>query len=204
MAATVQIGTIFESPVFKGLSMLDEAQRAIENDQAREGLDELFSGLTTIRNQMDRDEWAAFTQYARDAHELAAAIFQDPMTRRAYEKPRGYAGDAVMMDYLYRVHLATAAESATLTGRAIFRYIQDRPAGQAVRYRRVHIASLIDQLAATKRDAGVLAVASGHLREAELSRALAIGNLNQYVALDADAESLKEVRPRKARGTAGA
>src|SRR5215471_16334510 len=40
---------------------------------------------------------------------------------------------------------------------------------------------------------GVLAVAAGHLREAELSNALASGRLDRFVALDADAESLRDI-----------
>src|SRR5215475_11877146 len=36
------------------------------------------------------------------SHPFAELVLQDPYSRRAREKPRGYAGDAVMLDYIYR------------------------------------------------------------------------------------------------------
>src|SRR5260370_6392794 len=45
----------------------------------------------------------------------------------------------------------------------------------------------------------VLAVAAGHLREAELSSAVASGHLGRFVALDADAESLRNIDTHYAR-----
>jgi hypothetical protein len=40
---------------------------------------------------------------------------------RAFSKPRGYAGDAVMMDYIYGLgEASTAAAGAMPLGRAIF------------------------------------------------------------------------------------
>ena len=62
-----------------------------------------------------------------------------------------------------------------------------------MRFRREHLAGLIDELAARQDRPSILAVASGHLREAELSHALAGGKLGRFVALDADADSLREV-----------
>jgi extracellular factor (EF) 3-hydroxypalmitic acid methyl ester biosynthesis protein len=52
---------------------------------------------------------------------------------------------------------------------------------------------LIDDAAAIKPNARVLAVAAGHLREADLSIALQRGKLREVVALDQDAKSLEEV-----------
>ena len=34
-------------------------------------------------------------------HPLYGLVVEDPYTRRARDKPRGYAGDAVMLDYVY-------------------------------------------------------------------------------------------------------
>lgn len=99
-----------------------------------------------------------------------------------------------MMDFLYGIHGAVAADdSAPEMGRNIYRYIQGRPAGQGVRFRREHLAELIDEMAAAKESASVLAIASGHLRESELSTAVVSGKLERFVALDADARSLSEV-----------
>lgn len=35
------------------------------------------------------------------SHFLRGLLHQDPFTYRAFSKPRGYAGDAVMTDYIY-------------------------------------------------------------------------------------------------------
>lgn len=51
------------------------------------------------------------------AHPLHALVQQDPFTHRAASKPRGYAGDAVMMDYIYE---SRAPEGTSEVGRAVF------------------------------------------------------------------------------------
>jgi hypothetical protein len=80
-----------------GLTILDRAAACIESGRVNQALDDIFTGLRTTRDNMSDEDWAEFARYARENHELGNWIYQDPMTRRAYEKPRGYAGDAVMM-----------------------------------------------------------------------------------------------------------
>ncbi len=174
--------------------VLSAVQDSINLGQIEQGMEALFSGLSKAKENMEADDWQSFARFLRTEHPLRHQIHQDPMSCRAFDKPRGYAGDAVMMDYLYNIHFAEeAADTATDLGRAIYRYIQTRPAGQGVRFRREHLAGLIDEIAAAKEGASVLAIASGHLRESELSTALANGTLGRFVALDADTESLNEV-----------
>src|SRR5260370_15749485 len=140
------------------------------------------------------EDWAEFARYVRENDELGNWVYQDRMSRREYEKPRGYAGDAVMMDYLYGIHgYHDAAAEASEFGREIYEYIRGSLAPSAVRYRREHIAQLIDGMAMGGSRPSVLTVASGHLREAELSSALASGHLSRFLALDADAVSLRDV-----------
>ena len=177
-----------------GLAILDQAVACIESGQVNQAMDDIFTGLQRTRDNMSDEDWAGFARYTREHHELGNSVYQDPMTRRAYEKPRGYAGDAVMMDYLYGIHgHHDAVGDASALGREIYEYIRGCQATSAVRYRREHIAQLIDSTATGRSSASVLAVASGHLREAELSSALASGYLGRFVALDADAASLRDV-----------
>jgi extracellular factor (EF) 3-hydroxypalmitic acid methyl ester biosynthesis protein len=183
-----------------GLTILDQAAACIESGRVNQAMDDIFTGLQTTRETMSDEDWAEFARYARENHELGNWIYQDPMTRRAYEKPRGYAGDAVMMDYLYGIHgHHDAAAEASELGREIYEYIRGRLAPSAVRYRREHIAQMIDGMAMGGSHPSVLAVAAGHLREAELSNALASGHLGRFVALDADAESLRDIDRHYAR-----
>jgi hypothetical protein len=154
-------------------------------------LDELFDNLKDRREEEPQD-WAAIAR-ACLSHPVSSLLHQDPFTYRAYAKPRGYAGDAVMMDYIYGLGEAgEAARNATPLGRAIFQYINACSSAKAVRYRRQLIAGLIDQAASGKR-ARVLAVAAGHLREVELSSAVQNGQLEEFVALDQDEASLAVV-----------
>jgi len=161
---------------------------------SEENLSALFSALQKAREELLETDWKMLCRELRADLSLCELLHQDPMTARALAKPRGYAGDAVMMDYLYGLHSSAEADSnATEIGRRIFRYVQSRDAAQAVRFRREHLADLIDQIACQSDDAKVLAVASGHLREAELSIAVQTGALSRFVALDADAQSIAEV-----------
>jgi len=86
----------------------------------------------------------------------------------------------------------TVAREATPMGRAIFQYMDSRPSAQAVRHRRRLLADLIDRTA-KRGDATVLAIAAGHLREAELSAAVQSGAVHEFVALDQDESSLAVV-----------
>jgi hypothetical protein len=182
------------NPALHCLALADDVNAMVGARQIDEGLDTLFDGLMGARANLTREEWLAMAAYLRTEHPVLEAVFGDPMTRRAFDKPRGYAGDAVMMDYLYGLHSAAEAEAqASELGRAVYRYIRNRPAGRAVRFRREHLAGLIDELAAAKHRPSVLAIAGGHLREVELSSAMAAGKLGRFVALDADADSLREV-----------
>ena len=52
---------------------------------------------------MSEEDWGEFARYVRENHELRQFLYQDPLTWRALDKPRGYAGDAVMMDYIYGI-----------------------------------------------------------------------------------------------------
>lgn len=155
-------------------------------------LDELFLGLRTRRLSSTPESWAECVQTCR-RHPLLKLTHLDPFTYRAFSKPRGYAGDAVMMDYIYGREEHWAPPEADRLGQLIFDYTTGAPASEGVRARRGYVAELIDRLADRCARPHVLAIASGHLREANLSSAIRRGRLGRLVALDADARSLAEV-----------
>jgi hypothetical protein len=179
------------APVVQGKTALDSVNDALQSGRIVRALDGLFDNLKDRREEEPQD-WAAIAR-ACLSHPVGSLLHQDPFTYRAFAKPRGYAGDAVMMDYIYGLGEAgEAARNATPLGRAIFQYMDTRPSAKAVRYRRQLIAGLIDQAAIGKR-ARVLAVAAGHLREVELSSAVQNRQLEEFVALDQDEASLAVV-----------
>ncbi len=155
-------------------------------------LDELFLGLRTRRLSSSQADWAECVQACR-RHPLMKLLHQDPFTYRAFSKPRGYAGDAQMMDYIYGREERWAPPEAERLGQLIFDFTTSAPASEGVRARRAQVAEMIDRLADRVARPHVLAIASGHLREVNLSSAVRRGKIGRFVALDADAKSLAEV-----------
>jgi hypothetical protein len=179
------------APLLDYKPVLDIAYEQLQSGRISRSLEELIEDLSERREQEPQD-WPA---YARSclSHPLRGLLHQDPFTWRAFAKPRGYAGDAVMMDYIYGLgEAAHAAHDATPLGRAIFQYLGTRAAPRAVRFRRRLLARLIDQVTA-RGGSSVLAIAAGHLREVELSKAAQTGKLQKFVAFDQDEASLAVV-----------
>jgi hypothetical protein len=100
-------------------------------------------------------------------------LLQSPFTRRAYEKPRGYAGDAVLMDLIYGI--APPGDDLSPLGGLLYGYEFDSPCFQSVRTRRAILACELDKVATGRPHVRVLSVSSGHLREIEWSCAARCG-----------------------------
>ena len=121
-------------------------------------------------------------------HSLHKRVLEDPFTSRAFEKPRGYAGDAVMLDYIYRPKQLRVSEF----GVALHRATTSAGAANSIRWRRSHLAArLLDGMEEQKR-LRVLSVASGHLRELDIVSAATHKRNVEIVALDQDGDSLEE------------
>lgn len=179
------------APVLQVESTLDAADNQLHQGRIDAALDVLFDDLLERREEAP-DAWPAYARACLQ-HPVCSLLHQDPFTYRAFAKPRGYAGDAVMMDYIYGLGEAEqAARNATTLGRRIFQYMGTRPSARGVRYRRQFIARLIDQVA-ERKGSSVLAIAAGQLREVELSMAVQSGKLQEFVAFDQDETSLAVV-----------
>ena len=172
-------------------SVLDRSYDYLRNGAPHRGMRELFTGLLDLKRTMSPESWREFATETAINHPLRKIIHRDPRTSRSFEKPRGYAGDAVLLDYIYQI--ATPEDRASV-GHAVYDYATGRAAACAVRHRRALLAHAIDR-AADRAEAGahVLSVACGHLREATLSTAMRRGWVERFVGLDADAESLAVV-----------
>ncbi|QEG43012.1 class I SAM-dependent methyltransferase [Roseimaritima ulvae] len=175
-------------------ALLDEVYEVLsapgaDTVQVESGVDSLFRGLRSIRNEVSASQWQDMIQVGRQ-HALCGLVHQDPFTSRAFNKPRGYAGDAVMMDYIYGREEHWPQPPATPLGQSIFNYTSAAPASAGVRERRCFIADLLDDSGRQRPGQHVLAVAAGHLREAGLSSAIRRGMFDRFLAMDADAESL--------------
>lgn len=176
--------------------MDDVAKRIRETTSSDEeittALEELFRALLLRRKNSDDEEWRRFVKVCR-RHPLRKLVHEDPFTFRAFSKPRDYAGDAVMMDYIYGREELWPEPPASRIGQRVFRFTTGAPASEGVRARRGYVADMLDNLAMDKRSPDVLAIASGHLREAAMSSAVRRRRLGRLVAMDADPLSLREV-----------
>lgn len=172
---------------------MDTALHHINNGGLLAGMSRLAAVLHDARSKSSPHEWREFIATQVLPHPVREVVHADPFTYRAYSKPRGYAGDAVMMDYIYGY---TAAEIDRLPGvtRRIFDYCTSTASPEAVRFRRRVLAETIDVVAARAgRSIEVVALAAGHLREADLSSAVRSG-CARVTAIDQDEESLDVVQ----------
>ena len=126
-----------------------------------------------------------FLEAARQ-HELFELCQQDPYTARAYHKPRGYAGDAVMLDYVYS---GNPPEGTSAIGSQIFHATTRVPMGLSVLYRRARLQAHINDVIARKPACRILSVASGHCREIEDSLLFRQVSDCEFYALDQDREA---------------
>jgi extracellular factor (EF) 3-hydroxypalmitic acid methyl ester biosynthesis protein len=176
----------------RATSWLDDIHAQItQGGDVQMGMECLHQGLRTLRRKWDREEWRRFCLEAVRSHPLREVIHKCPFTRHAFERPRGYAGDAALIDYLYDDH--SHVEGLDHEGREIYRYMHDQPSARSVRERRELLAREIDATAERVHLPRILSVACGHLREAELSHAVREERVGELLAFDQDPLCLAEI-----------
>ena len=170
-------------------SFLDGVCNAIEAGDGIGAISDLISGLDATRSRVSTDEWRVVVEQCRN-HPLFDVLQEDPYTKRAYTKPRGYAGDAVMMDYVYS---GRCPPGASELGQTVFDGTTRTSNGLSVLHRRELLAETIDREAHDNRRPRILALACGHLRELERARCYREGRA-ELIAVDQDPASLEVVR----------
>ncbi|MFL5019803.1 MAG: class I SAM-dependent methyltransferase [Rhizobium sp.] len=157
-------------------------------------IERLTEALHQMRRRFHPQVWDVIVTIAQ-SHPVAHYLHQDPLTRWSFEKPRGYSGDARLLDFIYgRPEIEDAVASASDLGRSIYGYTRNASSSIAVRERRDILARRVDEIASTRPGAiEILAIAAGHLREGPLSHALSAGAIRRWVALDQDPMSVGTV-----------
>ncbi|MCL4203705.1 MAG: class I SAM-dependent methyltransferase [Pirellulaceae bacterium] len=156
-------------------------------------MDQLVTRLGERRADSTDLEWKAFVDLSM-RHPLRELVHEDPFTHRAFAKPRGYAGDAELLDFIYGVDEGKQAPRETpLLGQMIFSYTTNSPACQGVRERARLVAEVVDRMAMQISQPKILSVAAGHMREAELTGALRQKRIGRWVGMDHDSESVQEI-----------
>ncbi len=141
--------------------------------------------VSNERQRLTRNEWHAFVQLLR-THPIFNLVHKDPLTFRCFQKPRGYSGDAELMDFIYEKNMPVL-ENADEMKKLMFDWTINCSAPNAVRQRRNRIAKEIDYTSSVKANSKVLSVACGHFREIELTSA---SKECRFFLLDQDRESL--------------
>jgi SAM-dependent methyltransferase len=172
-------------------ALLDDAQRLVRQGDGLAAFRLLCGPLSALWTEARALGVPDAVRALAKAHPLHALVQQDPFTHRALTKPRGYAGDAVMMDFIYD---AAPPAGTTPLGCTVFAGTTHAAMGLSVRYRRQLLRSLIDDTAVAVDGARMLSVASGHCRELQGSLVQSAWFAGEFVALDQDPLSCAEVR----------
>lgn len=172
------------------LALLDRAAAQVAAGQAAAAFRLLTPPLSALWSEARATGQAdAMRQWCRQ-HPLHALVLQDPFTQRAVTKPRGYAGDAVMMDFIYD---GAPPAGTSAVGADVFRATTRAGMGLSVRYRRQLLRSLIDDTVVRHERPRLLSVAAGHCRELQGSLVEDAGFAGEFVALDQDPLSCQEI-----------
>ncbi len=176
-----------------GRALSDIAELASHDDYTSM-VETLIDFLGLLKKTFSDQTWRDAVMPAARTHDVARMAHECAFTRHSFERPRGYPGDAGLIDFVYRHPAARPAqEAATAAGRTVTAFTINGTACEAVRHRRSALAAKIDEAAARRESPAILSVASGHLREAELSIALKSGQVGRLLAVDQDTDSLAAV-----------
>lgn len=189
----LQYATIAQEAVYiedkSDFEFLDIAMEKIKSGLVEQGMNLLVSHLTILYTTTSTSAWNHVLETTLLKHSINNILLQDPLTYRAFTRPRGYAGDAVLMDMIYYPN-ETDLSSTSLLGKKIYRYNANTPLSRTLYKRMKLISSYIDNFAKEKPKANILSVASGHCRELTYSNAMKNKAVGRYVALDHDEATL--------------
>ena len=163
----------------------DQSIALIERSQVGLAVPLLIGKL--FAGQLDAGKWPHMRSAIR-AHPLHGILSEDPFVRHCLEKPRGYAGDAPLIDLIYDRQVP--ANTSEL-GRSLFVTTTSFQACEGVRRRRDYAEERVTGAhAAGKR---ICVLACGHFREGDRLPDQDAGNIT---VVDQDALSLEVVRAR--------
>jgi SAM-dependent methyltransferase len=177
------------------LPHLDGAAEAFRNGAPTHDIGrDVTLWLHEIRNSVEIDVWRTLIPFVQ-SHPVAGFFMQDPLTKWSFDRPRGYSGDAHLLDLIYRHEkIAGQVAAASELGREVYEFTSHAPSSYANCDRRDILARHVDETAArVGQDAEIMSFAAGHMREAEVSKAHAERKLGRWVAVDQDPLSIAEI-----------
>lgn len=159
------------------------------------GVMKIRDRLHEIKEASNQEEWGDCVSVCQK-HPLFEIFQEDPICYRAHSRPRGYSGDAALLDMIYRRdYKGVDKREVTDFGGLLFSVMASCNAPHAVRTRAVLTGQAIDRLLSENGSANILSVASGHLEEFNHSE-LWHDSSAHIDALDQDENSLDEIARR--------
>ncbi|MEO8597166.1 MAG: class I SAM-dependent methyltransferase [Candidatus Solibacter sp.] len=177
-------------------SLLDDTLTALRDAVPVEhSIRTLAEELHEFRRTLPVEEWRHWATRNLREHQLYPVLLEDPFAQHSARRPRGYPGDAELLDYIYEsANVRSSVERSSERGQRIYGYTHRAPAPAAVRSRLALAVEEIERMADGGGRPHILSVACGHLREAPQLKSLQAGMLGRFVALDQDPLSLELVR----------
>lgn len=172
-----------------GLYFLDDGLEMLQAGDVKSGMSQTVQQLYETYVSTSSTEWARLVQREFLQHPIRKVLMQDPLTVRSFSRPRGYAGDAELLDLIYFPRQAKL-DDASSKGKKIYHFTTGVGIARALRERKAMVAQQIDETAGRVENARVLSIACGHCREAELSSAIQNRELGTFLGLDQDQDSL--------------
>lgn len=154
----------------------------------------LLTAITALQAARKREAaWRNILPALRTGRFLTT-LQEDPLTARGFARPRGYPGDAPLIDLIYgRGEARDLVNGASATGRRIFLHNSMAPASLAVRERRRIAADFLGRAVTSAHNPHILSIAAGHGRELDEAPGL-VENCGRFLALDQDARSLEVLK----------
>ena len=158
--------------------------------ESKYAMELLRVNLFHIHQAVSTEEWKNLVDDILVPHPLTDLCHKDPFTERAFSKPRGYAGDAVMIDYIYGFESASKTDEVI---NSINVFTINSASSRAVRNRLNFIVNTLKNVGESKQSPNILSVACGHCREFGLADTLHNRPDMRFIAFDQDRDSLNVV-----------
>jgi extracellular factor (EF) 3-hydroxypalmitic acid methyl ester biosynthesis protein len=173
-------------------NILDSSLEAINNKEYAKAVLTLQQRLGKFTMIHGTEEVQGWIQDYCLSHPVTDMLMQSPFTKRCMDKPKGYAGDATLIDYIYRI--GDLKESHTPEGKSLHDTLIMSSSCEAVRWRAQHLGEEINAMYEKKaRKISAISIASGHLRELEHVKNFE-DKIENFIGLDQDKDSNAQAR----------
>ncbi|MBX2871213.1 MAG: class I SAM-dependent methyltransferase [Saprospiraceae bacterium] len=160
-------------------------------------LNHLCQALFQLKQELGDTQWQALRKELVE-HPITALLSEAPQIKHSQEWPRGYRGDAYMMDLIYGTgRTGEQLAHTSRLGKSIHETQADWATHRAAIRRLRTIAHAVDEQAQkVGKPIAILSVACGHLRELSFCHTWQTQQFERWVAMDQDPRSLALIREK--------